>query len=155
VKHGAKNSQMLMGTENTVYKGKSLHVRRNNKNNISKNQNGKHNHCFMIHLNKFYLFLNIKSTEIHGLTPKGQSSFFSKKHLKGAISSSRSPNKKIYYFFPFLTVRSCPRLLGKYVQKVSQKLTARIGKEKFFFLVPGRERSCPFFAKKQVSCHNV
>jgi hypothetical protein len=25
VKHGAKNSQMLMGTQNTVYKGKSLH----------------------------------------------------------------------------------------------------------------------------------
>jgi hypothetical protein len=40
VKHGAKNSQLLMGIENTVYKGKSLHVHRNNKNNISENQNG-------------------------------------------------------------------------------------------------------------------
>jgi hypothetical protein len=40
------------------------------------------------------------------------------------------------------------------VQKVSQKLTARIGKEKFFSLVPSKERSCPFFAKKQVSFHN-
>jgi hypothetical protein len=27
------------------------------------------------------------------LTPKGQRSFFSKKHLKSIISSSRSPNK--------------------------------------------------------------
>jgi hypothetical protein len=34
VKHGAKNSQMLMDTENTEYKGKSLHVQRNNKNHI-------------------------------------------------------------------------------------------------------------------------
>jgi hypothetical protein len=34
VKHGAKNSQMLMGIENTVYKGKSLHVHRNNKNHV-------------------------------------------------------------------------------------------------------------------------
>jgi hypothetical protein len=44
-------------------------------------------------------------------------------------------NKKI----AFLTV-SCLRLLGKYVQKVSQKLTARIGKEIFFPLcVVGEE----------------
>jgi hypothetical protein len=42
---------MLMGTENTMYKGKSLYVHRNNKNYISKNYNGKHTHCFMIHLN--------------------------------------------------------------------------------------------------------
>jgi hypothetical protein len=52
VKHGAKNSQMLMGTENTVYKGKSLHAHRNNKNHILENQNGKHTHCFLIHMNK-------------------------------------------------------------------------------------------------------
>jgi hypothetical protein len=34
VKHGAKNSQMLMGTKNIVYKGNSLYVHRNNKNHI-------------------------------------------------------------------------------------------------------------------------
>jgi hypothetical protein len=101
VKHGAKNSQMLMGTENTVYKGKSLHVRRNNKNNISKNQNGKHNHCFMIHLNKFYLFLNIKSTEIHGLTPKGQSSFFSKNTSKLPFLAQEAQMKKSLFFCIF------------------------------------------------------
>jgi hypothetical protein len=33
-------------------------------------------------------------------------------------------------------------------------LTARIGKEKKFSLVHGKERSCPFFVKKQVSYHN-
>jgi hypothetical protein len=33
------------------------------------------------------------------------------------------------------------------VQKVLQKLTTRIGKEKFFSLVPSKERRCPFFAK--------
>jgi hypothetical protein len=47
VKHGPKNSQMLMGTENTMYKGKSLHVHRNNKNHILENQNDKHTHCFL------------------------------------------------------------------------------------------------------------
>jgi hypothetical protein len=39
VKHGAKNYQILMGTENIVYKGKSLHVHRNNKKHILENQN--------------------------------------------------------------------------------------------------------------------
>jgi hypothetical protein len=34
-----------------VYKGKSLHVHSNNKNHILENQNGKHTHCFMTHLN--------------------------------------------------------------------------------------------------------
>jgi hypothetical protein len=52
VKHSAKNSQMLKGTENKVYKGRSLHVHRNNKNHILENWNGKHTHCFMTHLNK-------------------------------------------------------------------------------------------------------
>jgi hypothetical protein len=46
---------MLMGTENTVYKGKSLHVHRNNnKNHILENQNGKYTHCVLIHLNFFF-----------------------------------------------------------------------------------------------------
>jgi hypothetical protein len=49
----------------------------------------------------------------------------------------------------FLTIRSCPKLLGEHVQKVLQKLTARIGKEKFFSLMPSRERSCPFFTKNK------
>jgi hypothetical protein len=51
VKHGAKNSQMLMDTENTLYKDKSLHVHRNNKKHILENQNGEHTHCFLLHLN--------------------------------------------------------------------------------------------------------
>jgi hypothetical protein len=33
---------------------------------------------------------------------------------------------KIIYFFALLTVRSCPRLLGEHVQKVSETFTARI-----------------------------
>jgi hypothetical protein len=62
VKHGAKNSQMLMGTENTWYKGKSLHVHRNIKNHISENKNGKYTHCFLIHLNNFIFFKYKKHT---------------------------------------------------------------------------------------------
>ena len=42
-----------MGAENTVYKGKSLHVHRNLiKNHILENQKNTHTHCFMIYLNK-------------------------------------------------------------------------------------------------------
>jgi hypothetical protein len=37
MKHGAKDSQMLIGSKNTMFKVKSLHVYRNNKNHISKN----------------------------------------------------------------------------------------------------------------------
>jgi hypothetical protein len=62
--------------------------------------------------------------------------FFLEKHLKAAISSSRSPNQFLFLFFAFLTVGSCLRLLGKNVQKVSQKFIARIGKEKFFLFCP-------------------
>jgi hypothetical protein len=51
---------MLMGTENTMYKGKSLHVHRNNKNHILENQNGKYTHYFLIHLNNFYFILKYK-----------------------------------------------------------------------------------------------
>jgi hypothetical protein len=61
-------------------KGKSLHVHKNNKNGISKNQNGMHTHCFLIQLNKFKN--KIKNTQVHGLTPKGRSSFFSKNTSK-------------------------------------------------------------------------
>jgi hypothetical protein len=35
-------------------------------------------HCFLIHLNDLNFFINIKNTQIHGLTLRGQSSFFSK-----------------------------------------------------------------------------
>jgi hypothetical protein len=41
----------------------------------------------------------------------------------------------------FLIARSCPRLLGEHVQKVSQKLTAWIGKEIFFPLCLGRKEA--------------
>jgi hypothetical protein len=139
-----------MGTENTVYKGKSLHVHSNNKNHILENRNGKYTHFFMTHLNINKNKIKNKNTQIYGLIPK-EETFFSQKTFKTAISSSRSPNENILFFFAFLTIRSCPRLLGEHVQKNSQKLTARIGKEKFFSLVPSKERSCPFFAKKQVS----
>jgi hypothetical protein len=40
-----------MGTKNSMYKGKSLHVHNNNKNHILENRNGEHTHCFMTHLN--------------------------------------------------------------------------------------------------------
>jgi hypothetical protein len=40
-----------MGIKNIVYKGKSLHVHKNIKNHISKDQNSKHTLCFLIHLN--------------------------------------------------------------------------------------------------------
>jgi hypothetical protein len=63
---------------------------------------------------------------INSFTPHGRRPFFSKKHLTSAIFSSRSPNEIKNYFFAFLTIRSCPRLLGKHVQKVSKKLTSRI-----------------------------
>jgi hypothetical protein len=102
VKHGAKNSQMLMGTKNTMYKDKTLHVHRNNKNHISENQNNKYIHCFLIHLTKNKIKKSkIKNTQIHGLIYKRQRPFFSKKHLKIATSSSRSPNKKKLNFFAF------------------------------------------------------
>jgi hypothetical protein len=81
----------------------------------------------LIHLNKFYFILNIKNTQIHGLTPKGQRPFSSKKHLKLPFLAQEAQMKK-NYFFSFLTIRSCPRLLGEHVQRVLQKLTAWIGK---------------------------
>jgi hypothetical protein len=37
MKHDAKYSQMMIGIENIVYKGKNLHVQRNNKNHILEN----------------------------------------------------------------------------------------------------------------------
>jgi hypothetical protein len=54
---------MLMDIENIVYKGKSVHVHRNNKNHVSKNQNGKHIHCFLIHMNYIYILYCLKWKE--------------------------------------------------------------------------------------------
>jgi hypothetical protein len=59
------------------------------------------------------------------LTPKGQRSFFSKKMLKSAISSSIRKNGK-KSIFGILTIGSCTRLVGEHVQKISKKLTAWI-----------------------------
>jgi hypothetical protein len=84
----------------TVYKGKSFHVHRNNKNHILENQNSKHIHCFLIHLNIKKNLKNIKNTQIHGLTPKGQK-LFSQKTFKIVISSSRSPNEEKTIFLHF------------------------------------------------------
>jgi hypothetical protein len=67
-----------MGTENTVYKGTSLHVHSNNKNHILENRNGKYTHCFMTHLNQIKSNQKIKNTQIYGLTPKVQKPIFSK-----------------------------------------------------------------------------
>jgi uncharacterized lipoprotein YddW (UPF0748 family) len=51
---------MLMDNENTVYKGKSLHIQSNNKKHILENWNGKHTHRFMTHLNQ-----KIKKSKAH------------------------------------------------------------------------------------------
>jgi hypothetical protein len=78
VKHSAKYSQVLIGAENAMYKGKSLHVHSNNKNHILETRNGKLTHCFLTHLNKNKIKIKIKNTQIHGLIPKGHKPFFSK-----------------------------------------------------------------------------
>jgi hypothetical protein len=69
-----------MDTENTVYKGKSLHVHSNNKNHVLENRNGMLTHCFITYLNKNQNQnqIKIKYTQIYGLTPKRQKPFFSK-----------------------------------------------------------------------------
>jgi hypothetical protein len=51
--------------------------------------------------------------------------FFLKKHPKTAIYSLRSPNG-FFNFFALSIVGSYHRLLGVHVQKVLQKLAARI-----------------------------
>jgi hypothetical protein len=76
----AKVSQMLMGTENIMYKGKSLHVHRNKNNNNNNHilENSKYNHCFLIHLNYFILFYKYKTHTNPWPNSKGQRPFFSK-----------------------------------------------------------------------------
>ena len=107
----------------------------------------------MIHLNYLFIYFNIKNTKIHSLTPKGQRPFLSKNTSKLPFLTQEAQTE-ILVFFAFLTKRSCPRLLEEHVQKVLQKLTSWMGKEKFFSLLTSKKRNCPFFAKKQVYCHN-
>ena len=93
-----------MNTKNTVYKGKSLLVYRdnmNNKNHNSKYQNDKHTHYFLIHLNLKNKFKNIKNTQIHG------KDLFSQKYLETAQEVQMN---LFNLFFAFLTLRSCLRL---------------------------------------------
>jgi hypothetical protein len=52
------------------------------------------------------------------------------------------------YFFAFLTVRSCPRLIGEYVQKLLQKLTARFGKLKKKIPCARQGKKLPILCKK-------
>jgi hypothetical protein len=59
------------------------------------------------------------------LIPKGQRPFFSK-NTSNLPFLAQEAQTILFYFFAFLIVRSCPRLQGEYVQKVSKKLTARI-----------------------------
>jgi hypothetical protein len=59
------------------------------------------------------------------LTSKGRRSFFSKKCSKAPFLAQEANTKK-NSFFGILTVKSCLRLLGEHVQKVSKKLTVRI-----------------------------
>jgi hypothetical protein len=54
----------------------------------------------------------------------------------------------LIYFFAFLSVRSCPRQLGEHVQKVSQKLTAWIEKQKAFFPCAHQGKKLPILRKK-------
>jgi hypothetical protein len=70
---------MLMGTENTMYKSKSLHIHRNNNNHILEIQNCKHTHCFLIHLNYFILFLKYQKHTNPWPNPERTKFFFLKK----------------------------------------------------------------------------
>jgi hypothetical protein len=74
------------------------------------------------------------------LTPKRRRPFFSKKTTSNLPFLTQGAQKSKKLLFAFLTLRSCPKLLGEDVQKVSQKLIARIGKEKFSSLcLAGKE----------------
>jgi hypothetical protein len=79
--------------------------------------------------------------------------FFLKNHSKLPFLAQAIQFIEKKYFFAFLIVRSCHRILGEHVEKDLQKWIFRIGKEKVFSFCP--EISCPFFAKKQVSSHQL
>jgi hypothetical protein len=87
----AKNSQMLIGPQNIMYKGKCLYIHRNNKNHILENQNYKHIHCFLVHLNKKKLKKYRKHTNPN---PKGWSSFFSRNTSKLPFLAQEGQMKK-------------------------------------------------------------
>jgi hypothetical protein len=149
-----KNSQILMDTENIVYKSKSLHIHRNNTNHILENENGKHTRCFLIHLIKKKL--NIKNTQIHDQTPKGQSSFFSKNTSKLPFLAQEAQTNFFNFFFAFLIIRSCAkrgscvkttrRTCAKSFEKVD-----RIDWERkvYFPLCPTRKEAAHFLQKNK------
>jgi hypothetical protein len=67
----------------------------------------------------------IKEAKGAHLTLKGLRPIFPKNTPNQPFLAQEAlPN--IFHFLALLTVRSCPRLLQEHVQKVSQKLTARI-----------------------------
>jgi hypothetical protein len=101
--------------------------------------------CLLIHLNQ----KNQKSKHTKSKV------FFSQNSTSKLPFLTQEAQTKKYYFFAFLTTRSYPRLLRKHVQEVLQKLTAWIGKEMLFSLVPSRkEAAYSMSKKKQVYCHN-
>jgi hypothetical protein len=62
---------------------------------------------------------------LYQLTSKGRRSFFSKK-ISNLPFLAQEAQTKIKIKIKILTLRSCPRLLGEHVQKISKKLTAWI-----------------------------
>jgi hypothetical protein len=59
------------------------------------------------------------------LTSKGPRVFFSN-NAPNIPFLAQKEKMNFFHFFALSTVGSCPRLLGKHVQNVSRKLTARI-----------------------------
>jgi hypothetical protein len=70
-------------------------------------------HSLLPNPSEFKKIKNIKNTQIHGLTLEGQSSFFLKNTSKLPFLAQEAQT----IFFAFLTVRSCPRLLGEKFHK--------------------------------------
>jgi hypothetical protein len=90
-----------------VYKGKTLHIHRNNKNHILENQNDKHTHCFLIHLNK-NIYQKISKTHKSMAQLLKDKGLVSQKTFKTAISSSSSPNGKNIYLFSNFNCKILP-----------------------------------------------
>jgi hypothetical protein len=87
--------------------------------------------------------------------------FFLKKHLKSAISSVRSPKKNKKFKLSLLTIRSCPRLLGKHVQKFQKSQPHRLWdyniwsrKISFFPLCPAGTAEFDHLWCKYLELHN-
>jgi hypothetical protein len=96
--------------------------------------------------------IKYKNTQIHGLTCKGWSSIFSKNTQNYHFWQEAQTKKK--KFFAFLVVRSCPRLLGEHVQKISQKIDLMDWERKAFFPCAWQGKKLPILCKKQVTCPN-